>query len=90
MSKKLPIVFGDFGGNNTADIIARFNTYNLDGVQGILSSSPAYNKPTQEGIFRHYKAISKASHLPIILYNVPGRTCSDMSVETIIRLAKIM
>lgn len=85
-NNRLPIVLG-IGGNNTDYIIQSFSSYNLDGVDAILSVSPAYNKPTQEGIYQHFKAISKISPLPIILYNVPGRTSSNMTAETTLRLA---
>jgi 4-hydroxy-tetrahydrodipicolinate synthase len=83
---KLPIVLG-IGGNNTSSVIESFSNYNLDGVDAILSVSPSYNKPTQEGIYQHFKAISEKSPLPIILYNVPGRTSSNMSSDTTLRLA---
>lgn len=85
-NNRLPIVLG-IGGNNTDYIIQSFSFYNLDEVDAILSVSPAYNKPTQEGIYQHFKAISKSSPLPIILYNVPGRTSSNMTAETTLRLA---
>ena len=85
-NNRLPIVLG-IGGNNTDYIIQSFSSYNLDGVDAILSVSPAYNKPTQEGIYQHFKAISKSSPLPLILYNVPGRTSSNMTSETTLRLA---
>ena len=84
---RLPIIFG-LGGNNTATLVEEFSNYDLSGVSGILSASPSYNKPTQEGIFQHYKAVSEATELPIILYNVPGRTASNISAETTIRIAK--
>ena len=82
----LPIVLG-IGGNNTSAVIESFSNYNLTGIDAILSVSPSYNKPTQEGIYQHFKAISEKSQLPIILYNVPGRTSSNMSAETTLRLA---
>lgn len=85
-NNRLPIVLG-IGGNNTDYIIQSFSFYNLDGVDAILSVSPAYNKPTQEGIYQHFKAISKSSPLPLILYNVPGRTSSNMTAKTTLRLA---
>lgn len=84
---RLPIVLG-VGGNNTAAVTAQLKALNTDGIDAILSVSPAYNKPTQEGIYQHYKAVSEASPLPIILYNVPGRTGSNMSAETTLRLAR--
>lgn len=83
---RLPVVLG-VGGNNTAEVVHLLQTLNLDGVSGILSVSPYYNKPTQEGIFQHYKAVAGATTLPIILYNVPGRTASNVLPETVLRLA---
>lgn len=83
---KLPLVLG-VGGNNTAEVIAELNTINTSDFQAILSVSPYYNRPTQEGIYQHFKAISENSPLPIILYNVPGRTASNMLPETVVRLA---
>ena len=85
-NNRLPIVLG-LGGNNTDYIIKSFSTYNLEGVDAILSVSPAYNKPTQEGIYQHFKAISKSSPLPLIIYNVPGRTSSNINAKTTLRLA---
>lgn len=84
---KLPIVFG-IGGNNTAQVAGRMKSFNRQGVVAFLSASPAYNKPTQEGIFRHYSALNEASNLPIILYNVPGRTASNMLPVTVLKIAK--
>ena len=83
---RVPLVFG-IGGNNTQDIIDCFHTYNFTGVDAILSVSPFYNKPSQEGIYQHYKAIAAICPLPIILYNVPARTGSHMEAETVLRLA---
>lgn len=83
---RLPLVLG-VGGNNTAKVVAELKTRDFSGFDAILSVSPYYNKPTQEGIYQHFKAISEASPLPIILYNVPGRTSSNMLPSTIIRLA---
>lgn len=85
--KKLPIVYGA-GGNNTRQVIETIKDTDLSGVDAILSVSPYYNKPSQEGIFQHFEAIADASPLPIILYNVPGRTASNMSAETTLRLAQ--
>lgn len=82
-----PIVAGNFGGMSTARIMEKLQTFDLEGVQAILSSSPAYIKPTQEGIYQHYLALSTVSPLPIMMYNVPGRTASNMSAETIVRIA---
>lgn len=84
---KLPLVLG-IGGNNTAGVVEELKAADLDGFDAILSVSPYYNKPTQEGIFRHFKAVSEASPLPIILYNVPGRTSSNVLPETINRIAR--
>lgn len=84
---RVPLVLG-IGGNNTKEIINHFSNFSLEKVTAILSSSPNYNKPSQEGIFQHYKAIAGASPLPVILYNVPGRTGSNISSETTLRLAK--
>ena len=85
-NKRLPIVLG-IGGNNTAAVVEELKTTDLQYVDAILSVSPFYNKPTQEGIYQHFKAVAEASPKPIILYNVPGRTASNMLPETIIRLA---
>lgn len=84
---RVPLVLG-IGGNNTKGVIGHFSDFNLENITAILSSSPNYNKPSQEGIFQHYKAISEASPLPVILYNVPGRTGSNITAETTLRLAK--
>jgi 4-hydroxy-tetrahydrodipicolinate synthase len=83
---RLPIVFGH-GGNNTKALIDGFSNINLSGVDAILSASPYYNKPTQAGIIAHFTALADASPLPIILYNVPGRTSSNMLPETTLTLA---
>ncbi len=83
---RLPLVLG-IGGNNTAEVVEEIKSTDLSDFDAILSVSPYYNKPTQEGIYQHFKAISGASKLPIILYNVPSRTASNVFPETIIRLA---
>jgi len=83
---RLPLVLG-VGGNNTAAVVEEVKSADLTGFTAILSVSPYYNKPTQEGIYQHFSAISKASDTPIVLYNVPGRTASNMLPETVIRLA---
>ena len=83
---RLPLVLG-IGGNNTQEVIAEMKTRDLSAFTAILSVSPYYNKPTQEGIYQHFAAIAKAAPLPIILYNVPGRTASNVLPETVIRLA---
>ncbi|QHI34783.1 4-hydroxy-tetrahydrodipicolinate synthase [Kordia antarctica] len=85
-NKRLPIVLG-IGGNNTAAVVNELKTTDLEHIDAILSVSPYYNRPTQEGIYQHFKAIAEASPKPIILYNVPGRTSSNMLPETVIRLA---
>jgi len=84
---KLPLVLG-IGGNNTAAVAEELKTSNLDGFDAILSVSPYYNKPTQEGIYRHFKVVSESSPLPVILYNVPGRTSSNVLPETVNRIAR--
>ena len=83
---RLPFVVG-IGGNNTTAVVDQINTIDFTGIDAILSVSPAYNKPTQEGIYQHFKAISEACPVSIILYNVPGRTSSNMSADTTLRLA---
>jgi len=83
---RLPVVLG-VGGNNTAEVVDTLKTFDFKGVSGILSASPAYNKPSQEGIYQHYQAIAENTDLPIILYNVPGRTASNMTATTTLRLA---
>lgn len=83
---KLPLVLG-VGGNNTQEIIDELKSRDFSGFDAILSVSPYYNKPTQEGIYQHFKAIAQASPLPVILYNVPGRTASNMLPATVLRLA---
>lgn len=83
---RVPLVLGA-GGNNTAEVIEQLKTTDFTGISALLSVSPSYNKPNQEGIYRHFEAIAKASPLPIILYNVPSRTGSNMTAETTLRLA---
>jgi 4-hydroxy-tetrahydrodipicolinate synthase len=83
---RLPLVLG-VGSNNTAEVVEELKSGNFSDFVAILSVSPYYNKPTQEGIYQHFKAIAEASSIPVILYNVPGRTSSNMLPETIIRLA---
>jgi 4-hydroxy-tetrahydrodipicolinate synthase len=86
-SGKLPVVLG-IGGNNTQAVIDEIKSTNFEGIDAILSVSPYYSKPTQEGIYQHFKAISQVSPLPVILYNVPGRTSSNMLPSTTLRLAR--
>lgn len=83
---RIKLVVG-VGGNFTQQVITNIQATNLEGVDGILSVSPFYNKPNQEGIYQHYKAIALATEKPIILYNVPGRTSSNMTPATVMRLA---
>lgn len=87
-ARRLPIVFG-IGGNSTAAVVERLKSENLEGVDGILCVSPYYNKPSQEGIYQHYKAVSDATPLPVIMYNVPGRTGSLVVAETTLRIAQL-
>lgn len=86
VKKRVPVVFG-YGGNDTADMLAGMGDFPLDKVDAILVASPHYNKPSQEGIYQHYKQLAEKSPAPIILYNVPGRTGSNMTAETTLRLA---
>ncbi len=84
---RIPLVAGMFGGNNTAALKQRIATFDFTGFDAILSASPSYNKPSQEGIYQHYMAIGESTPLPIIIYNVPGRTASNILAETTIRIA---
>lgn len=84
---RVPVVLG-VGGNNTEDICKKLKNLNTAGIDGILSVSPYYNKPTQEGIYQHFKAVLSSTTLPVILYNVPGRTGSNMAVSTTHRIAR--
>lgn len=85
---RVPVVVG-IGGNNTAELINDLHQFPLDKAIAVLSASPSYNKPSQEGIYQHYKALAAASPKPIILYNVPGRTGRNMTAETTLRLAAL-
>jgi 4-hydroxy-tetrahydrodipicolinate synthase len=84
---KVPVVVG-MGGNNTQQIVDHLKSLDFNGVDGILSVAPYYNKPNQKGLYYHFKSIATASPVPVILYNVPGRTCSNISAETCLRLAR--
>lgn len=84
---RVPVVAGFFGSNYTAKLVKTVQEYNFAGVAAIMSSSPAYSKPPQEGLYQHYMQLAEASPKPIIIYNVPGRTASKVSAETILRLA---
>ena len=85
-NNRVPLVLG-VGGNNTMKVVEELKTRDLSKFAAVLSVSPYYNKPTQEGIYQHFKAIAQASPISVILYNVPGRTASNMLPETVIRLA---
>ncbi|MES2731660.1 MAG: 4-hydroxy-tetrahydrodipicolinate synthase [Bacteroidota bacterium] len=85
--KKLPIVYG-LGGNHTQDILDTIRQTDFTGVDAILSVSPYYSKPSQNGIYEHYKRIADACPVPVLLYNIPGRTCSNVSAQTTLKLAK--
>lgn len=86
-SKQLPIVYG-IGGNNTSEVIERIQAADLEGVDALLSVCPYYNKPSQAGIVAHFKAIADVSPIPVIIYNVPGRTVTSISTSSTIELAK--
>jgi 4-hydroxy-tetrahydrodipicolinate synthase len=88
INNRVPLVAGNFGWNDTKELVKKVKEYNFSGIDAILSSSPAYVKPSQEGIFRHYAAVADVSQVPVLLYNVPGRTRSNMEWETTIRLAE--
>jgi 4-hydroxy-tetrahydrodipicolinate synthase len=85
-ANRVPLVIG-IGGNNTAELINQLESFNDDGFSAVLSVSPYYNKPSQNGIIQHYSLLAKASALPIILYNVPGRTGSNLTAQTTLHLA---
>ncbi len=84
---KVPILIG-CGGNNTADVVNELQTADFYGIDGILSVCPYYNKPSQEGLYQHFKAIAGATNMPVVLYNVPGRTGVNLKAETTVRLAR--
>jgi 4-hydroxy-tetrahydrodipicolinate synthase len=86
VNKRLPLVLG-IGGNNTISVVKKIQTTDLRGIDAVLSVSPYYNKPTQAGLYEHFKAIAQASLKPIILYNVPGRTSVNMKADTTLKLA---
>ncbi|MEP7254871.1 MAG: 4-hydroxy-tetrahydrodipicolinate synthase [Ferruginibacter sp.] len=87
VNKRVPVVVG-ISGNNTKEVMENLQSYPLEKATAVLSASPYYNKPSQEGIFQHYKNLASASPKPVILYNVPGRTGSNITAETTLRLAK--
>lgn len=84
---RVPVVAGWFGANSTSHLLERLKSVDLRRADAILASSPAYNKPPQEGIYLHYMEVAKASPVPVILYNVPSRTASNVAPETIVRLS---
>lgn len=84
---RVPILLG-CGGNSTAAVVNELGTADFSGIDGILSVCPYYNKPSQEGLYQHFKAIAEASPVPVVLYNVPGRTGVNMTAETTLRLAR--
>jgi len=85
---RVPLVAGNFGSNNTRALVNQINGYSFDGIDAILSVSPSYSKPSQQGIYEHYTVVADASPVPVILYNVPSRTSSNISADTTIRLSK--
>lgn len=87
VARRVPLLMG-CGGNNTAAVVHELKTANWQGIDGILSVCPYYNKPSQEGLYQHFKAIAEASPVPVVLYNVPGRTGVNMTAETTLRLAR--
>lgn len=86
VKRKIPLVVG-IGGNNTTEVIQMLQSQDLSGIEAVLSVAPYYNKPNQEGLYRHFSEVAKASPIPVILYNVPGRTGSNMLPETTLRIA---
>mgnify|MGYP003203729861 FL=1 len=84
---KVPILMG-CGGNNTAEVVNELKTADFSGIDGVLSVCPYYNKPSQKGLYQHFKAIAGATKLPVVLYNVPGRTGVNLKAETTVRLAR--
>lgn len=88
VNERVPVVAGLFGANSTLHLLERVKNYDLEGFSAIMSSNPSYVKPIQEGIFQHYMQLEAVSPLPIILYNVPARTASNMTAETTLRLAR--
>lgn len=87
-TRNLPLVYG-IGGNDTQSVLEELIHTDLTGVAAILSVSPYYNKPSQEGIYQHFKAVARVSTVPVILYNVPGRTASNLTADTTLRLAQL-
>lgn len=88
LGTRMQVIVG-CGTNNTATTVARVRAFSAEGVDGLLLATPAYNKPMQEGLYRHYEAAAAAASVPVILYNVPSRTAVDMHPETVARLARL-
>ena len=88
ISGRVPLVAGNFGSSNTAALCSYIEDFDFRRIDAILSSSPSYNKPSQEGIYLHYKSIARTSPVPVIMYNVPGRTASNMEASTTCRIAR--
>ena len=86
VDSRVPLVVG-MGSNNTQELVNSINSTDFKNIDAILSVAPYYNKPSQQGIFEHFKAIASASPVPVIIYNVPGRTSSNISADTAVRLA---
>ncbi len=84
---RLPLICGAFGGNHTLAMVEKIQSFDFEGVDAIMSSNPAYVKPGQEGIFRHYMELAEVAPLPLLIYNVPSRSSSNMAAETTLRLA---
>ena len=87
VDKRIPLLLG-CGGNNTAEVVRYLKEEKLDGIDGVLIVTPYYNKPSQEGLYQHFSAVAKATELPVVLYNVPGRTGVNMEAATTLRIAK--
>jgi 4-hydroxy-tetrahydrodipicolinate synthase len=87
VKNRIPVVIG-IGGNNTASVVEELKSTNFKGVSAVLSVTPYYNKPTAEGLYQHYRSLSEVSPIPLILYNVPGRTGVNMSADTTLRIAR--
>lgn len=87
VNKRVPVVVG-VGGNSTSEVVHTLKKFDFQGIDAVLSVSPYYNKPNQRGIYEHYKAVAAASPLPVIVYNVPGRTSSNITAETTLKLAR--
>ena len=87
LNGRIPLILG-MGGNDTHELIEHVNSFDLSGVQALLSVTPYYNRPSQEGLYRHYARLAESTHLPIVLYNVPARTGCNLMADTSLRLAR--